>query len=238
MALVRLNKYLSEQGIASRREADKLIAAGFVKVNGKVVNEMGIKVDPDVDKVDVDKKRVAQERQLVYIALNKPKGYVCSAKPTRIDPDIATDLVDVSERIYPVGRLDKETTGLLLLTNDGTLVNRIIHPSSESEKEYEVTFYKQIPGGALEKLRAGVKLAGESTLPTVVKKVGPAKIHIILREGKNRQIRRICQKVGFPVKSLKRIRIKSLTLGDLELGEWRYLTESEIRQLFSINTKT
>lgn len=231
MALVRLNKYLAEQGIASRRESDKLIAAGLVKVNGKVVTEMGVKVDTDVDTVVVDEAQVKQSRNLVYVALNKPKGFVCSMKATREDPDIVTDLVDVGERVYPVGRLDKETTGLLILTNDGRLVNQIIHPSAESEKEYEVTFYLQIPERVLDKLRAGVKLAGEGTLPTKVKKVGPAKIHIILREGKNRQIRRVCQKVGFPVKNLKRIRIKNLHLDDLPLGMWRYLTDSEVKSL-------
>lgn len=233
MTLVRLNKYLAEQGIASRRESDKLIAAGLVTVNGKVVTEMGVKVDTDVDKVEVDAAKVKESRNLVYVALNKPKGYVCSMKATREDPDIVTDLVDVGERIYPVGRLDKETTGLLILTNDGRLVNKIIHPSAESEKEYEVTFHVQIPEGALDKLRAGVKLAGEATLPTKIKKVGPAKIHIILREGKNRQIRRICQKVGFPAKNLKRIRIKSLYLDDLPLGMWRRLTDSEVKSLQS-----
>ncbi len=231
MTLIRLNKYLSEQGIASRREADKLIAAGLVKVNGKVVTEMGVKIDPDSDEIEVDQEQVREQRQLFYIALNKPKGYVCSMKRTKIDPNIVTDLIEVKERIYPVGRLDKETTGLLLLTNDGTLVNQIIHPSSESEKEYEVTFFKQIPGGSLDKLRSGVKLAGEATLPTKVKKVGPAKIRIILKEGKNRQVRRICQKVGFPVKTLKRIRIKDLKLGDLPIGQWRYLSEQEVHSL-------
>ena len=220
-------------GIASRREADKLIAGGLVKVNGKVVTEMGRKVDSGTDKVEVDKARVAGERRLIYIALNKPKGYVCCAKPTKADPDIVTDLVDAGERIYPVGRLDKDTTGLLLLTNDGTLVNRIIHPSSESEKEYEATFFKPVPEGALDKLRAGVKLAGEATLPTQVKKVAPAKIRIVLREGKNRQVRRICQKVGFPVKSLKRVRIKGLKLGDLPPGKWRHLTPDEVKSLKS-----
>jgi len=233
MALVRLNKYLSEQGIASRREADQLIAAGLIKINGKKVTEMGVKVDPSKDEIVVDEARVKEEKKLVYIVLNKPKGYVCAARPTKSDPHIVTDLIDIPDRIYSVGRLDKETTGLLLLTNDGTLVNQIIHPSAESEKEYEVTFYKQIPEGALNKLRAGVRLTGESTLPTNVKKVGPAKIHIVLKEGKNRQVRRICQKVGFPVKTLKRIRIKNIRLGDLPLGHWRHLTKSEIDGLKS-----
>lgn len=231
MSDVRLNKYISEHGIASRREADRLIAEGLVKVNGKVVTELGTKIDPTKDKVEVDAKQMKAEKKLVYIALNKPKGYVCSMKPTREDPNIVTDLINLPERIYPVGRLDKETTGLLLLTNDGTLVNRIIHPSSESEKEYEVTFFQQIPEGALQKLREGVKILGEKTLPTKVKKIAPAKIWIILKEGKNRQVRRICQKVGYPVKNLKRIRIKNLILGSLPLGRWRHLTTEEVASL-------
>lgn len=226
-----MNKYISQKGIASRREADKLIEKGLVKVNGEVVTEMGLKVDPEKDKVVVDEKQMMEDRPLLYLMLNKPKGYVCSMKATQQDPKIVTDLLDLEDRVYPVGRLDKETTGLLLLTNDGTLVNQIIHPSSESEKEYEVTFAVQIPEGALHKLRAGVKLAGEKTLPTRVKKVGPAKIRIVLKEGKNRQVRRICQKVGYPVKTLKRIRIKSLLLGDLPLGRWRRLSVEEVKHL-------
>ena len=231
MSELRLNKYLSQQGMASRREADKLIAEGLVKVNGKIVTELGIKIDPAIDKVELDSIQMKEDKKLVYIALNKPKGYVCSMKPTREDPQIVTDLIAAHERVYPVGRLDKETTGLLLLTNDGTFVNKIIHPSSESEKEYEVIFAQQIPEGALQKLREGVKLVGEKTLPTQVKKIAPAKIRIILKEGKNRQIRRICQKVGFPVKNLKRIRIKTLELGDLPLGRWRYLSPKEVESL-------
>lgn len=233
MTLIRLNKYLASLGVASRREADVLISGGRIRVNGKAVTEMGAKVDPDTDKIEVDKSVAKERDRLIYIALNKPKGYVCSVKATKTDPDIVLDLIKIKERIYPVGRLDKETTGLLLLTNDGTFVNAIIHPSSESEKEYEVTFSQQIPMGAIQKLEAGVKLQGAKTLPTKVKKIGPAKIRIILREGKNRQVRRICQKVGYPVKTLKRIRIKSLKLSDLELGEWRYLTKSEVSALMS-----
>lgn len=233
MPEIRLNKYISEQGIASRREADRLIVDGMVKVNGKVVIELGSKVNPAQDKIEVNSQLMKSKKKLLYIALNKPKGYVCSVKATKEDPDIVTDLIDVPERIYPVGRLDKETTGLLLLTNDGTLVNKIIHPSSESEKEYEVSFFQQIPEGALQKLREGVKILGGKTLPTTVKKIAPAKIRIILKEGKNRQVRRICQKVGYPVKNLKRIRIKDLILGNLPLGHWRFLKKNEIELLKS-----
>jgi 23S rRNA pseudouridine2605 synthase/23S rRNA pseudouridine2604 synthase len=233
MVLIRLNKYLANLGLASRREADVLISKGKIKVNGKVITEMGTKVDPDKDKVKIDDSVIKDREKLIYIALNKPKGYVSSVKPTKQDPKIVLDLIDIPERIYPVGRLDKETTGLLLLTNDGTFVNKIIHPSSESEKEYEVTFPQLIPMGAIKKLEAGVKLNGEKTLPTKVKKVGPAKIQITLKEGKNRQVRRICQKVGYPVKTLKRIRIKGLRLGDLPLGRWRHLTKREVSLLAS-----
>ncbi len=233
MTLVRLNKHIASLGIASRREADVLISDGKIKINGKVVTEMGVKVNPDIDKVEVAGSVAKDREKLIHIALNKPKGYVCSVKATRQDPKTVVDLVDIDERIYPVGRLDKETTGLLLLTNDGTFVNAIIHPSSESEKEYEVTFPQQIPMGAIRKLEVGVKLQGTRTLPTRVKKIGPAKIRIVLKEGKNRQVRRICQKVGYPVKTLKRIRIKGLKLGDLELGEWRYLSKDEVLGLKS-----
>lgn len=231
MVLIRLNKYLASLGIASRREADVLISSGKIKINGKIVTEMGTKVNPDSDKIKVSDSVLNDREKLIYIVLNKPKDYVCSVKATKQDPKIVLDLIDINERIYPVGRLDKETTGLLLLTNDGTFVNKIIHPSSESEKEYEVTFYQQIPMGAIRKLEEGVKLEGAKTLPTKIKKIGPAKIRIILREGKNRQVRRVCQKVGYPVKTLKRVRIKKLELGNLPLGRWRHLTKNEVESL-------
>lgn len=230
--ITRLNKYLAQKGIASRREADRLIEVGKVKVNGKVVTEMGLKVDEEHDLVEVDQKTLAdREEKLIYIALNKPVGYVSAVKPTRQDPHTVLDLVQVPERVFPVGRLDKDSTGLLILTNDGRLTFELTHPSAESEKEYEVTFFEPIPMGALRKLEEGVKLWGEKTLPTQVRKIGPAKIRIILKEGKNRQIRRMCQKVGYPVKTLKRVRIKGLWLGDLPLGRWRRLNQKEVEQL-------
>jgi pseudouridine synthase len=231
MALVRLNKYLASLGIASRREADTIIENGEVRINGEIVTQLGTKVDPDIDKVEVKNSVTERREKLVYIALNKPVGYVCSVQRTRQDPNIILDLVDVPERIYPVGRLDKDTTGLLILTNDGTLTFELTHPSAQSEKEYEVTFFHPIVHSSIAKLESGVKLYGQKTLPTKVTKVSPFKIRIILREGKNRQIRRICQKVGFNVKTLKRIRIKGLKLGDLPLGAWRYLGKREVDML-------
>lgn len=229
--LIRLNKYLAHKGVASRREADELISEGLVSINGKVVTEMGTKVDPDKDKVEVNQKAVEERKELIYILLNKPKGYVCSMKRTAVEKDLAVDLIDIEERIYPVGRLDKDTTGLLILTNDGTLTYELTHPSAESEKEYEAVLEGNITAGAIEKLKNGVKLWGEKTLPTQIKKVSKDTIRLILKEGKNRQVRRICQKVGYPVKSLKRIRVKSLLIGDLPLGKWRYLTENEVKSL-------
>jgi pseudouridine synthase len=231
--LVRLNKFLADRGIASRRESDRLIADGLVSVNGKVVTEMGVKVDPENDKVTVDERDLERRENLVYIALNKPRGVVCSAKPTRFEKHIVTDLVDVGTRVFPVGRLDKDTTGLILLTNDGTLTYALTHPSSECEKEYEATVDGIIAARAIEKLERGVKLWGEPTRPTKVRKISAHRMRIILKEGKNRQVRRICQKVGLPVNALKRVRIKNLELGDLAPGEWRMLTAEEVQDLKS-----
>lgn len=230
---IRLNKYLSQQGICSRREADRFIEQGLISINGEVVTELGTKVDPEKDEVTVDDQLIQRQEELIYIMLNKPKGYVTSAKPTKMEPKVVMELIDLEERVYPVGRLDKDTTGLLILTNDGTLTFKLTHPSSESEKEYEVVVYDEINQGQLDKLRDGVKLWGKKTKETQVKRIGLKKMHIVLTEGKNRQIRRICQKVGLPVKDLKRIRTKEVLLGDLPLGKWRYLTKEEVENLKS-----
>lgn len=229
--MLRLNKYLSNQGIASRREADRLIADGLISVNGKVVTEMGVKIDPEKDKVTINNEVVKRQEELIYIALNKPAGYVTSVKRTKVEKRIVMDLIDLKERVYPVGRLDKDTTGLLILTNDGTLTFKLTHPSSECPKEYEVTVKGFINNEQILKLEKGVRLWGEKTKKTHVNKIGPSKMRIILTEGKNRQIRRICQKVGLPVKQLKRIRIKKLRLGTLPLGKWRYLSKEEVEEL-------
>jgi len=231
MTLIRLNKYLAQLGIASRREADRMIADGMISVNGEVVREMGVKIDSDVDRVSVSDKVLKRQEKLIYIMLHKPVGYVSSAVRTRIEKNIVLDLVNIKERVYPVGRLDKDSTGLILLTNDGTLTYLLTHPSSECEKEYEVTVAGIITNGAIEKLEKGVRLWGEKTKSALVKKNGLRKMRIVLTEGKNRQIRRICHKVGLPVTALKRIRIKNLHLGDLALGKWRYLTRQEVEML-------
>ena len=222
---------MAELGVASRREADRLISDGLISVNGKVVKEMGVKIDPEKDKVTVSNQVLKRKEKLIYIILHKPANYVTSVKRTKIEPKIVLDLINIKERIYPVGRLDKDTTGLLILTNDGTLTYKLTHPSAECEKEYEVTIKGFVTKGVMEKLEKGVKLKGMRTKPTIVKRVAKNKIQIILTEGKYRQVRRICQKVGLPVKKLKRIRIKNLKLGSLPEGKWRHLMADEVSML-------
>lgn len=229
---MRLQKYLAQKGIASRRESERLIADGLVKVNGKVVTEMGIKINPGKDTVEVDQKNLAERKaKLVYVILNKPIGFVTTCNRTEIEKKIVTDLVKIPERIYPVGRLDKDTSGLLLLTNDGDLTYQLTHPKFEKAKEYEVKVQGEITEGALNKLREGVSLWGEKTNPTVIKRLSKNRFLITLTEGKNRQIRRICRKVGNPVLELKRVKIKGLSFDDVKVGEWRYVTFEELEVL-------
>ena len=226
---MRLQKYLAQKGIASRRESEKLIADGLVKVNGKVVTEMGVKIDATKDKVEVNREALAERKEkLVYVILNKPTGFVTTCHRTQFENKIVTDLVKIPERIYPVGRLDKDTSGLLLLTNDGDLTYQLTHPKFEKAKEYEVKVQGEITEGALSKLREGVNLWGEKTNPTVIKRLSKDRFLITLTEGKNRQIRRICRKVGSPVLELKRVKIKGLAFEDVTVGEWRFLTEREV----------
>lgn len=224
---MRLNKWIAARGIASRREADRLIAAGRVRVNGKVVTEMGVQVDPDRDQLEVDTEGLSEKR---YVALHKPAGYVTSNTPTPAEPKVVTDLVPLAG-LYPIGRLDKETTGLILLTDDGTLVTALNHPEAQKEKEYEVTVDKAVPDGALKRMAEGMPMMGTRTRPARVKRLGENKFSLTLTEGKNRQVRRMCRKVGLNVISLIRVRIANLTLKGLKPGKWRHLTPEEVAQL-------
>ena len=229
MAEMRLQKFLSGAGICSRRKGEEYIKAGWVKVNGKIVTRLGVKVDPDRDLVEVDRDAIRSDTAQIYIALNKPNGYVsCCHQP---DEKIVLDLLDISERVYPIGRLDKNSTGLLLLTNDGQLHHRLSHPSFNHEKEYEVTVAKPLPQGALRKLANGLPMMGTRTRPARVKRISARRFWIILQEGKNRQIRRMVRKVGNQVVGLKRIRIANIKLGNLPTGNWRYLTQKERENL-------
>jgi len=229
MAEMRLQKFLSRAGICSRRKGEEYIKAGWVKVNGKIVTELGVKVDPERDAVEVDRDAIRCDSAPTYIALNKPRGYVSSCHQQ--NEKIVLDLLDISERVYPVGRLDKDSTGLLLLTNDGHLHHRLSHPSFNHEKEYEVTVARPLPEGALRKLAKGLPMMGTRTRPARVKRISSRRFRIVLQEGKNKQIRRMVRKVGNQVVDLKRIRIANIELASLAPGRWRHLAAKEKDEL-------
>jgi len=222
---MRLQKFLSEAGFCSRRHGEEHIVSGRVKVNGLVVKELGTKIDPENDIVEVGGNRIEVKNNLIYIALNKPSGYVTTCSRAR--DKIVLDLVDIPERVYPVGRLDKDSGGLLLLTNDGRLHNVLSHPSFDHEKEYDVLVLRPVPDEALGKMASGIHLPGGRTRPAEVKRISPSQFRIVLKEGRNRQIRRMVEKVGNRVKRLIRIRISNVRLGSLKEGCWRYLSEKE-----------
>jgi pseudouridine synthase len=232
MSLMRLQKYLAGAGICSRRKGEELIQTGRIAVNGTVKTELGAKIDPDKDLVEVDGRPVRADQKLVYIALNKPRDYVSSCR--HAGEKIVLDLIDISERVYPVGRLDKDSSGLMILTNDGRLHHRLSHPSFDHEKEYEVTVARPMPRGALEHMAAGLPLMGTKTRPARISRISANRFRIVLQEGKNRQIRRMVRKVGNQVTQLKRIRIAGLNLGSLPEGAWRHLTQREIRRLLQM----
>jgi len=229
MALMRLQKFLSQAGVCSRRLGETYILEGRVQVNGKIVNSLGARVDPDADRVRVDGKPAVLRKQMVYIALNKPSGYVTTC--SQAGEPIVLDLVDVGERVYPVGRLDRDSTGLLLLTNDGRIHHRLSHPSFDHEKEYEVTLAEPIFDGALQKMAAGLPMMGTRTRPAEVRRISARRFVIVLKEGRNRQIRRMVRKVGCRVTGLRRTRIANILLGDLPEGRWRHLSEAEVKSL-------
>lgn len=231
---IRLQKYLARCGIASRRHAEELIRQGRVKVNGVTVTEMGVTVSPG-DLVEFDGKPVVPEEKPVYILLNKPAGYVTTVSDPQGRKTVMDLLKGVKERVYPVGRLDYGTEGLLILTNDGDFAYKSTHPRHQVNKTY-IAEVEGIPSNeALRKLRDGVMLDGRLTSPADVKilkqKKRSAVLKITIHEGRNRQVRRMCEAVGHPVLFLKRISIGGLRLGNLKPGEWRYLTASELKKI-------
>ena len=225
---IRINKYLADSGIASRRGAEQFILDRKVKVNGRLVKELSTKVDPAIDKVTFKGKLVAPARETVVYMLNKPAGYTCTNRRFKGERSVI-DLVKTAERIYPIGRLDKKSTGLILLTNDGDLANKLTHPRYEKEKEYQVTVDKDVNENFLNHLAAGVKLDDGKTLPAHIKYLTKKSFDITIRQGKNRQIRRMCAQLGYKVKKLHRTRLNSLELGSLNFGKWRELTDKERR---------
>lgn len=224
----RIQKILSARGIASRRKAEEYITAGLVKVNGKVA-ELGQKADPEKDKIEVDGKVLEERQEMLYYLMYKPVGVETTNTEAKREDDIVRDLLpkNLQGKIYPVGRLDKDSEGLLLFTNDGVLAYRLTHPKFEHEKEYEVETVEPIYEGALNKMRTGLKLEGEMTKPARIEKLDHNKFRIFLTEGRNRQIRKMVSKVGSDVKILKRTRIVSLNDPKLSPGELRPLTEKE-----------
>lgn len=236
----RLQKILAHAGIAARRKAEELITEGHVQVNGKIVRELGTKADPSRDEIKVDGKKIRVEKN-VYIILNKPKGYLSDLDEERGKP-LARDLIPGSQRLYPVGRLDANSEGLLLLTNDGELAHRITHPRYGHQKEYLALIEGEPDSEVLEKLRKGIWYGGEMLRADRVERVGKHQrfgnanarqswLKIILHEGKKRQVRHMCAAVGHPVVRLIRTRIGSVELGSLPAGESRALSNRELEQL-------
>lgn len=238
MEEVRLQKYLAEAGVASRRKAEELIIQGKVSVNNKVVTELGTKINPAKDIVEYNGKTVIAQEEKVYILLNKPIGYVTTAKD-QFNRDSVLDLVKVKQRIVPVGRLDMYTSGALILTNDGDFVYQVTHPKHEIEKTYTVTIKGIVQKEAVEQLRKGVKIEDYTTRPARVKilktddEKDQSRLEITIHEGKNRQVRKMCETVGHKVLALHRSKIAGVGVKDLPLGKWRYLRQEEIKRILN-----
>ena len=224
---IRLNKYIASSGLCSRREADTLIESGKVTINGEVALQGSKVMDGDI--VLVNGRKVTPDDDMVYIAFNKPLGVTCTTD--RRDPSNIIDYIGFDERIFPVGRLDKNSSGLILLTNDGSIVNKLLRAENDHEKEYLVTVNRPYDKNFLRSMESGVPVLGQLTLPCKLKPAGDRTFKIILHQGLNRQIRRMCEYLGYKVTRLKRIRFMNISLGDLETGKWRYLTASEKKEL-------
>lgn len=237
----RLQKFLANQGVCSRRKAEEAILAGKVKVNGKVVNQLGTKINPEKDEIEFENKKINNNTKKVYILLNKPIGYVTTVKDQFKRPTVMELIKDVKEHIVPVGRLDMYTSGALILSNDGDFIFEITHPKHEITKTYQVTLKGIITEGEIENLQNGVDIGEYITRPAKVrimkidKEKQISRIEIVIHEGKNRQVRRMCEGVGKKVLALHRSKIGLLSVKDLKLGEWRYLKLSEISSLLRKN---
>ncbi|WML37738.1 23S rRNA pseudouridine(2604) synthase RluF [Clostridium sp. OS1-26] len=234
---MRINKFISEKGICSRREADKLIEKKRVTINGNLAS-IGDKVTSQ-DEIQIDGKLLNKKDKRIYIALNKPVGITCTTE-SKIKGNIV-DFINYPKRIFPIGRLDKDSEGLIFLTNDGDIVNKILRAGNNHEKEYIVTVDKPINNEFLKGMSSGVKILNTITNPCKVTKESSHVFRIILTQGLNRQIRRMCEAFGYNVLKLKRIRIMNVKLKDIPVGKWRYLTEEElsiINKLTSQSVKT
>ncbi|QSX06795.1 rRNA pseudouridine synthase [Sedimentibacter sp. zth1] len=237
MSYERLQKYIANCGVTSRRKAEEMILDGKVTVNDELVNELGFKVDTEKDSVCVNGKKIKPVEKLLYIKLNKPTGYVTTVKD-QFDRKCVIDLIDIPDRIYPIGRLDYDTSGLLLLTNDGDLANKLMHPRYKVYKTYIAKVKGRLNATDVGWLRHGIKIEEYTTSPAIVDILNSdgviTKVRISIYEGKNRQVRKMLAAVGKEVISLKRISFGSIELKDLTIGTWNYLSDEEIKYLKSL----
>jgi 23S rRNA pseudouridine2604 synthase len=230
---MRINRYLTDVGYCSRREADRLIESGKVKINDQLA-KLGQQVGPG-DIVFVDGKKVGQvgeQRKRTYLMYHKPRGIICTTDTT--EPGNIVDAIAYSERVFPIGRLDKDSTGLIFLTSDGEIVNKILRAQFGHEKEYEVIVDKPVDDTFLKKMSSGVDIGDHFTLPCKIKKINPSTFSLILTEGKNRQIRRMCEALGYKVRHLKRVRIMNVRLGKLKEGEFKSIPQDELKKLMEL----
>ena len=239
MSEERLQKLLSRAGIASRREAEKIILEGRVTVDGKIISELGAKADPNLNKICVDGKILTFDAEKIYLLLNKPKNFLSTVKDDRGRRTVLDLVKEISAKIYPVGRLDFDSEGLILLTNDGELTNALLHPKFKIEKTYRAKISGELTEEKIKKLRAGVELEDGLTAPAEVSVISleknSATVEITIHEGKNRQVRRMFAAVGCEVKKLTRIKFAGLTLQGVERGKFRRLTFDEVKKLYALS---
>ncbi len=237
---MRINKYIASCGVASRRKAEELILDGKVKVNGKIIEELSYKVDENKDMVEVNNVKITLDEKLVYLLLNKPEGYITTVKDQFDRPSVIDLLSDVKERVFPVGRLDYETSGLLLLTNDGDLTYKLTHPKHEIDKTYVAKVKGILTEDEMKNFREGLYIEDYKTAPAKLKVLDSdgvkniSTLEIKIHEGKNRQVRKMCKAINHPVLRLKRVAMGKINLKNCKVGEYRYLTEDEIRYLKNI----
>ena len=236
----RLQKFIANQGICSRRKAEEYITSGRIKVNGNVIMELGTKIDPNKDVVEVDGKKISNiAGKKVYILLNKPIGYVTTTRD-QFNRNTVLDLVNIKEKVLPVGRLDMYTSGAIILSNDGDFIYKITHPKYEVEKTYNVTLKGQVTDEEIEQLRNGVQIENYVTgkakvkILRIDKEKDLSRVEIIIHEGKNREVRKMCEAIGRKVLALHRTKIGNISVKDLRLGTWRYLKPNEIKSLLDI----
>lgn len=236
----RLQKFIANSGFCSRRKAEEYITNGFVKVNGNTVRELGTKINPDKDEVMVKNQRMEKVNKKIYVLLNKPIGYVTTTKE-QFGRDMVTDLINIKEKLLPVGRLDMYTSGALILTNDGEFIFKVTHPKYEIEKTYNVTIRGEITEDEIEKLRNGIQIddyvSGKAKVKIlkIDKEKGISRIEITIHEGKNREVRKMFSALDKKVLALHRSKIEDISVKNLKLGEWRYLSASEVKSLMNVN---